>query len=174
MRPTNPLWYLAAFLIALASTMAATVVAAGAWQPVRDATITPVTEVAQAQSHTLAVFSDIRQPDRDITCEAVGTDKRHTPIPAAPIDLTVDDEGNPWYLIGLLREGADGLKLQCTPRDKRVDNATYGYAVVSGYADRTNTGKGIAILGVTLGGAFGAYVFWCRRERRKEAAHASA
>lgn len=174
MRPTNPLWYLAAFLLALGSVMAATVVAAGAWQPVRDATIVPVTQPADAQSRTLAVFSDIRQPDRGVTCEAVGPDKQRTAIPAAPIDLTVDNEGNQWHLIGLLREGADGLKISCTPRDKRVDNASYGYAAVSGYADRTNTGKGIAILGATLGAALGAYVLWCRRERRKETTHESA
>ena len=44
MKQTSPLWYLAAFLLVLATSVLAIVVAAGAWDPVREASVTPVGE----------------------------------------------------------------------------------------------------------------------------------
>jgi hypothetical protein len=168
-KPVNPLWYLAAFFFALCTVVIGTVVAAGAWDPVREVTVSPTTTRADAQARTLVVFTDILQPDRHITCRATGRDKQAVDIPPAKLDITVDDEGNQWHLIGLLTEGADGMKVHCTPRDKRVDNASYGWATVTGFESRANKAKGIGILGVTLGAAFAGYVFYCRRQTRKEA-----
>lgn len=167
MKPTNPLWYLAAFLIALSSWMVATIIAAGAWQPVRDATLTPVTQRVDASRQSLAVFTDIVQPERAVTCRATGPGKKITDIPKAAIDITVDDDGNQWYLIGLLREGSDGLKVTCIPRDRRVDDATYAYAAVTGFSSKVNTGKGIAILGSTVGGGLAIFTLYTRRQVRK-------
>jgi hypothetical protein len=169
-KPTNPLWYLAAFLIALGSVMAATAVAAGAWQPVRDATVSPTLARADASGKSLAVFTDIVQPDRDISCQATDLNKKVIQIPNKDLDITVDDNGDRWHLIGMLRDGSNGLKVHCTPRDRKSDNATYAYAVVTGYDSKVNTGKGIAILGATIGAALGAYTYYCRRQRRQELA----
>src|SRR5690349_4914839 len=93
-KPVNPLWYLTAFLFALGSVVLATVVAAGAWDPVRAVTVTPTTVHADAQGKTLVVFTDILQPDRDVTCRATGRDKKPVDIPAAALDIQVDNEGN--------------------------------------------------------------------------------
>jgi hypothetical protein len=167
-KPVNPLWYLAAFLVALASVMIGTVVAAGAWDPVREVTVSPTTVRADANGKTLVVFTDIVQPDRNVACRATDRDKKSVDIPPAALEIRVDNEGNQWHLIGLLKEGSDGLKVRCTPRDKRVDNASYGWAAVSGMESRVNTASGIGALGVATGAAFAAYVFYCRRQRRKE------
>ena len=174
MKPVNPLWYLAAFLFALGSVMIGTVVAAGAWDPVREVTVSPTTTWADAQGKTLVVFSDIVQPDRHITCRATGRDKKPVAVPPAALDITVDNEGNQWHLIGLLSEGVNDMRVQCTPRDKRVDNASYGWATVTGFESRANKANGIGVLGVALGAVFAGYVFYCRRQQRREAVHGLA
>ncbi len=168
MKPINPLWYLAAFLIALGSVMIGAVVAAGAWDPVRDVTVSPTTVRADAAGKSLAVFTDIVQPDRDVACQATTPDKKRITIPPPALDITVDNEGNQWHLIGMLNDGYNGLKVRCAPRDKRVDNASYGFATVPGFESRANAGNGVGWIGAGIGALLAGYVFYCRRERRKE------
>ncbi|AXT86591.1 hypothetical protein C6I20_16400 [Aeromicrobium sp. A1-2] len=168
MRPTNPLWYLAAFVVALGSVMIGTVVAASAWDPVREVTVSPTTTRADAADGSVAVFTDIVQPDRSVGCRATTPGKKKVPVPDAALDITVDNDGNQWHLVGLLSDGSNGLKIQCSPEDKRVDNATYGFAVVSGFQSRANTGNGIGVLGVAVGAVFAGYIFYSRRQSRKE------
>lgn len=169
MRLTNPLWYLAAFLLAIGSAMAAAAVAASAFDPVRDATVVPVAERVDAKGSSLAVYTDIVQTDRDVACHARGLDKRRVEIPDKGVDIRAQSDGSTWHLIGLLEEGRDGLKVVCTPRDRRIDNASYGYAVVDDYQSTIQNGKGIAILGVTIGAGLGAYVYVSRRRARRDA-----
>jgi hypothetical protein len=170
-RLTNPLWYLAAFLLAIGSAMAATAVAASAFDSVRDATVTPVTERIDAKGSTLAVYTDLVQPDRDISCRGrYGEgDRGRIVIPGKGVDVTAQGDGTTWHLIGLLERGRDGLRIVCTPTDKRVDNAAYGYATVTGYDSAVNNGKGIASIGAAAGVVLGAWVFWCRRRARRDA-----
>lgn len=170
-RLTNPLWYLAAFLLAIGSAMAATAVAASAFDPVRDAVVAPVTERVDAAGTTLAIYTDIVQPDRDINCRGRygDGDKGRIEIPDKGIDVTAQGDGTRWHLIGLLEKGRDGLRIVCTPADERVDNAIYGYATVTGYGSRVNNGRGIAYIGVAAAVAFAALVFWTRRRARQEA-----
>lgn len=168
MRLTHPLWYLAAFLFAIGSTIAAMAVAASAFDPIRDATVVPVTERADAKGGTLAVFTDIVQTDRQVACHARGLDKRRVEIPGKGVDISAQSDGTTWHLIALLTEGRDGLRVVCTPQDRKIDNASYGYAVVDGYGSAVRNGKGIAILGVTIGAGLGAYVYYCRRQVRAE------
>ncbi len=164
---TSPLWYLAAFFIALGGATLAIVVAAGAWDPVRDATVTPVGERVDAANKSVAVFTDIVQPDRDVTCRATGPGKKVTDIPAAKLSLTVTNGTDEWYLIGMLPEGDKDQQIACTPRDRRVDDATYTYAAVTGFASRGNAGKGIAILSTAIGFVLAVYTFYVRRQQRK-------
>ena len=168
MRPINPLWYLAAFVVALGSLMIGTAVAASAWNPVREVTVTPTSVRADAAGKSLAVFTDIVQTDRDVSCRAVDRDKDVTEIPDAALDIMVDNEGNQWHLIGMLPEGANALQIRCTPRDRRVDNASYGFAAVPGFESRANVGNGIGVLGAATGALFAGYVFYSRRQHRKE------
>ncbi|MBC7631958.1 hypothetical protein [Aeromicrobium sp.] len=175
MKPTNPLWYLAAFLFALVSVMGATVVAAGGWTPVRESTVTPTSnEHAEAAGKSLAVFTDVLQPDRVVTCRGTGPGKKVIEIPGKGVDIIADSDGTRWHLIALLRDGSNGLRVRCTPRDRRPDNASYGFAAVTGYDSAVNNGKGVAVLGGTVGLGFAAYVYYCRRSRRKESADESA
>ncbi len=168
MKPTSPLWYLVSLFIALGASVVSIVIAAGAWDPVRDATVTPVGERFDATNQSVAVYTDIVQPDRDITCRATGADKKVTEIPAAKLALTVNNGSDQWHLIAMLNEGGKNQAITCTPRDRRVDDATYTYAVVDGFASRANTAKGISILGLAVGVGLAGYTFHVRRQKRKE------
>lgn len=173
MRLTNPLWYLASFLLAIGSTMIASAVAASAFDDVRGATLTPVSERVDAKDKTLAVFSN--DADRGaIACRGRDRKKVRVEIPDKDVGVTAQSEGETWYLIALLEEGRDGLRIVCTPESKRPDTAGYAYATVDSYAGTVNTGKGIAVLGVTAGALGAAYVYWCRRTAKKDARLAAA
>lgn len=171
MRLTNPLWYLAAFLLAIGSAMAGTAVAASAFDPVRDATVTPITERVDAKGATLAIYTDIVQTERDILCRGRygAEDRGRVVIPDKGVDVTAQGDGTRWHLIALLEDGRDDLRIVCTPQDKRVDNASYGYATVTGYGSRVNNGRGIAYLGVAISAVLAGWIFWCRRQARAQA-----
>jgi hypothetical protein len=169
-KPISPLWYTAAFLFALGSIMVGAAVASGGWTPVKHATVLSIPTRVAAEDKSVAVFTDIVQPDRHITCTATRPDKTVTTILKPGLAVTVTSGSEQWHLIGLLRDGFDELKLACTPRDKRHDDATYGYAAVTGFESRYNAGKGISILGVTIGLGGWAYVYYLRRRRRLYAA----
>lgn len=82
--------------------------------------------------------------------------------------MTARFQGETWYLISLIEDGRDGLRVVCQPESDRPDTAGYSFAVVSSYTGTVNNGKGLAVLGVAAGGLLGAYVFWCRRAARRE------
>jgi len=175
-RLTNPLWYLVAFTLAIGTLMAAAAVAASAFDPIRDATVVPITERVDAQGTTLAVYTDIVQDNRTISCRGRygADDKGRVPIPNKGVAITAQGDGTRWTLIGLLEKGRDGLRIVCTPDDKRVDNASYGYATVTGYQSTVNNGRGIGYLGVTAAAVLAGWVFWCRREARRDRLAATA
>ena len=55
-----------------------------------------------------------------------------------------------------------------------MDDATYTYAAITGFASKANTAKGISILGTTLGVGLAGYTFYTRRKVRLAAALAEA
>jgi hypothetical protein len=166
--PPSPLWYLGALAITLASWVVGVAVAGGAWDAVRSAPITSANQALQAKGESIAVFTDVLQTERRITCSMVDVvrDAEPEPIPPAPIALTVDDDGSTWNLVAFAPEGRDNVTIACTPRDRRVDNAQYAYAAVDGFIERARTGN-FVILGGFLGGvALAILVFVLRRRRR--------
>ncbi len=164
---TSPFSYLVAVLVVLVGWVGATAVAAGAWDPVREASLTPVTEKrADADDRSLAVFTDIVQPDRQVACRVRDTQDVATDVPAAAIDVVVDRDGTQWHLIGMLPRGRDGLKVRCVPKDRRVDNATYSYAVVDGFTSRGKQGQAVAAVGLLGGIGLAAATFVARRRAR--------
>jgi len=168
-RPVNPLWYLAALLLALGGWVGATVVAAGAWDGVRAADVKPLSGKISAENRTVAVFTDIQQPERQISCRATeGKNDKPTDVPAAGLDITVTSDGGEWHLIGLLPDAPPSMTLACTPLDKRVDNASYAYAAVDGFG-RANTGRGIAALAAAVGAALAIWTFISRRRAKQTA-----
>lgn len=163
---TSPFGYLAAVLVVLGGWVLATVVAAGAWDTVREATPVTITdERVDAAGSSLAVFTDIDQPTLDITCTATPEDGEPIEIEEAAIDIAVDTDGRRWQLINLLPEGQDGLAIACAPADDRTDSASYAYAVVDGFASRGERGQAIATTGLIAAVALGIWTFHCRRTR---------
>lgn len=168
MRLTNPLWYLAAFLLALGSAMAGTAVAATAFDPVRNATVIATSERVDAAGKTLAVFTNDEEHG-DIRCRAQGRDKKRIEIPQKLVGVTAKNQGETWYLIAVLPDGKDDLKVSCSPTGSRPDTAGYAHAAVSGYTSAATNGRGIAILGATAGALLGGLVYWSRRNQKREA-----
>jgi hypothetical protein len=156
-----------ALFIALIGLIAGFSVAAGAWDRVEHTGITSASGPVDAAGQSVAVFTDVKQPERRVSCEAT-VRKASTPVPPASLALVVNDDGNEWYLIGFIEDGRDGMEIRCAPRDKRPDNATYAYSVVDGFNDRANTGKGIAYLALSAGTGLAIWTFIARRRRSHE------
>ena len=144
-------------------------VAAQAWDPVEEATITSAGGPVDAAGQSLAVFTDVVQPERRITCtwKAEGREKA-APILPPTRDLTVRDDGSEWFLIAFERNARDDMVVTCTPRDKRADNATYAFSVVDGFNSRAQTGNIIVIVGTFSGIALAIWTFIARRRRTTE------
>ncbi|MFT4299703.1 MAG: hypothetical protein QM597_08730 [Aeromicrobium sp.] len=164
MRLTNPLWYLAAVLVAIAGSMVGTAIAASAWDGVRDAVVEPATEPINAAGHSLAIFTDQLQPERDIACRSRPADQPEaegTALSKASIDIVVDRNGSQWHLIALAAEGRDGVIVSCLPADGAADSAAYGYAVFDG-SDKIDRGTQVGALSLAAGLVLAGFVFWCR------------
>jgi hypothetical protein len=169
-RLVSPLWYLAALVVVLGGWMAGTVVAAGAWDRVREAPLQNVTERVDAGGASLAVLTDVRQPERDVTCTASARGKgaEPVPLPDAELDLSVVDDGSTWYLIAFDKDGRDDVAVRCTPRDRQADSASYRVAVAEGWQDRASAGNGVAWLLTAAGIALAVATWWSRRRRPQE------
>lgn len=165
--PPSPLWYLGALALILASWVVGVAVAGGAWDSVRAASITSANQALQAEGESIAVFTDVVQAERRITCSMVDVvrDAQPVAIPPAPIALTVEDDGSTWTLVAFEPEGRDNVTVSCAPRDKQVDNAQYAYATVDGFVERARAGN-LVILGGFLGGAALAIIVVVLRRRR--------
>lgn len=168
----SPFGYLVAVLFVLLGWVAATMIAAGAWNPVREANVTPTTEKkADGAGHTIAVYTDIPQPERTITCVADGPEKKQsTTIPKAKIDVITEVDGTEWHLVALEPNGRDGVTITCTPKDRKIDNAAYSYAVIDGFTSRGRTAQIVAFLGLFAGVGLAAATFMTRRRQQKEGA----
>jgi len=166
-RPPSPTWYLAALALPLAGWIVGVAVAGGAWNAVRDAPITSANQALQAKGESIAVFTDVVQTDRRITCSMVDVVRDATPesMPAAPIALTVNDDGETWNLVAFEPEGRDNVTVSCAPKDGRVDNAQYAYATVDGFVERARAGN-FVILGGLFGGIVLAGIVFVKRRRR--------
>ncbi|HUP99900.1 MAG TPA: hypothetical protein VM093_05510, partial [Aeromicrobium sp.] len=145
-------------------------VAGGAWDTVRNAPISSANEALQAEGESIAVFTDVVQADRRITCAMtnVVTDSQAVTIPPSPIGLTVEDDGTTWHLVAFQPEGRDGVTVSCTPKDERVDNAQYAYATVHGFMERARIGNAIILVGLLIAIATSAVVFIRRRRALRQ------
>lgn len=157
-------------MLALGGWVVAMVVAAGAWDTVREAPVAPVDQPLDASGQSVAVFTDVVEPERKVTCtQTTAADrkakKKPKPIPEAGIQLVVTDDGNEWHLIGFEADGRNDMAIRCTPADKRSDNATYAFSTVDGFTPRANTGNGIATIATALGIGLAIWTFITRRRR---------
>lgn len=143
-------------------------VAAGAWDAVRDAPVTAVNQPLDASGKSVAVFTDVVQPERRVTCTQTTeadrrADKKPKPIPVASLEIVVTDDGNEWHLIGFEPNGRNDMAIRCTPDDEASDNAAYAFSTVDGFTSRANTGNGIAIIGTALAIGLAIWTFIARR-----------
>lgn len=161
----SPLWYLATVALALIGWMVGVAVAGSAWDTVRTASISSANEPLQADGASVAVFTDVVQSNRLITCSAKHPRGGARLIQAAPIALTVDDDGETWHLIALEPDGSDNLSITCAPKDRLPDNAQYAFAIVDGFSRRVTIGS-VIIVSTIAGAIVGAgVVFWRRRKQ---------
>ena len=173
-RLINPLWYLAALTIALGGQVVGTAIAASSWDAVRDAPLVNVSEPVDATGASVAVFTDVPQPDRDIRCVATETaadadDAEPVDVPEAPLDLTAVADGTTWHLVGFLLDPPDAeVRVACAAQDGAGDSASYTASTPEGVGDRANLGNGIAWLFTLAGIVLAIYVFTSRRRHRKE------
>ncbi len=175
MRPTSPLWYLLALLLALGSWMAAVAVAAGDWDPMRTAEVTPARErtPADASAGRLAVYTDTVQPDRDLTCVAFQGEKdaREAHRLGDPgVELTTEQDGITWHLVALSEPGTrrDGVAIRCSMDDDVVDTAAYAWALVPDPSD-ARTGQGIGVLGTAVAVGLAGWTAFARHRVRAAA-----
>ena len=157
-------------MLALAGWVVATVVAAGAWDAVREAPVAVVDRPLNAGGQSVAVFTDVVQPERTITCEQTTeadrkAEKKPKRIPKASLQLVVTDDGSEWHLIGFEPDGRNDMAIRCRPAGKGSDNATYAFSVVDGFSSRANTGNGIAIISTALAIGLAIWTFIARRRR---------
>lgn len=169
MRLTSPLWYLAAVAIALGGSITGTAIAAGAWDGVRTATISPATEPVDAAGHTLAIFTDQPQEGREITCTTRPADQPEATgdeVKAAALDIVVEQRGTDWHLLALQPDGKDGVTVSCLPSDGKADTALYGFAVVDGF-ESADRGASIGSLSLGVALVLAGLVFWQRRRAHR-------
>lgn len=168
MRLTNPLWYLAAIALSITAVMVGVSVAAGAWDEVKAARVTPITGPIDAGGKTLVVYSDqieddVRYPCTTTPASDPEADPRELETPA--IDVTTDGDGRTWTLIAIESDGQDGSVVSCRRDDDKTDTNNYGYALVDGFA-ATGRGLAIAVGGFVLSAALAIWVAISRRRLR--------
>jgi hypothetical protein len=164
---THAGWYAVALVIAAVSCVAAMVIAASAYTPIREAMVTPTVDRADARGKTLAVYTN-DENHADVECYARDRKKRRIDIPAKSVDAVTYVQGASWYLLALLPEGRNNLKITCRPTTDRPDTANYAFATIDGFTSAASNGRTVAMVGSGAGAAL-AGVVWYRRSRRSDA-----
>lgn len=163
-KPLSPLWYLAALALALVGWNVGVAVAGGAWDQVRAAPITSANQPLAAEGSSVAVFSDAMQADLGIRC-IWRTDRAWHRMPAAPVPLTVDDDGLTWQLVAFEIAGHDDMQVRCHTTRGRTEHAQFATAVVDGFTHRAMTGNLITLASVAIAGVGAGVIFLIRRRR---------
>jgi len=157
-------WYAVGAAVATLGWVIAVAFTAGVWDELRESEITPVGQPFDASGRTVAVLTDLPQPGRDVTCEAVGPKKKRTAIAdQGVIDVTVTTDGTRWHLIALMPSGRDQMNVRCKPGDELSDSAGYGYAVIDDLDARDASGRFIAWGSGVIGLAIAGVTAWRRR-----------
>jgi hypothetical protein len=165
--PTSPAWYLVALAVFAIGWNGGVWWAGTAWDLVREAPITSANQALQAEGKSIAVFTDVVQANRQITCalSSVVREDRPQPIDPAPIPLTVEDDGATWTLVAFEHEGKNNVTVACAPKDRQVDNAQYAYATIDGFNTRLWTGNIISMAAIVVALAVAIVVFRIRRRQ---------
>jgi hypothetical protein len=165
--PTSPAWYLVALAVFAIGWNGGVWWASTAWDQVREAQITSANQALQAEGKSIAVFTDVVQANRQITCvmSDVVREARPQPIDPAAIPLTVEDDGATWTLIAYEHDGRNNVTVACAPKDRQVDNAQYAYATIDGYNTRLWTGNIVSMASIVVALAVGIMIYRIRRRQ---------
>lgn len=167
------MWYLVALLLVLGGWVAAAAIAASDWNDLKSAEVTilndgkevPVTE------RGVALFTDITQ-DRDVTCRS--TPPKAITLEAPRFELTTEGGDRTWHLLSVSKDAKAGdYRIDCTPRDRMSDTATYGYAELPDFRN-ANTGNGVGSMATFTAVIIAGWCWWGRRTERKLASYESA
>lgn len=156
-------WYAVATLIAVVAWAVGTAYAASAWDPLQEATVTPLGQTIDPGGDDVAVFTDLPQPERQVRCFA-RADGPQLRVPATPVEVVVDSDGSSWHLLGVLRDAPDGLHVACAPTDRATDTARYATAVVD-LSSRVGAGRAIGWGGFVVGSLLAGATLVARTRR---------
>ena len=127
---TRRSWYLLAIAIPLFAWILSTAQLASRWDSVHDAKPIPLGAAFDAEGQSVAVFTDFRQPDREIICSVTRPKDQRGELSRPPVDVSVDYDSTRWHLVAMAEDGHEKMNLRCGPADKLTDGATYACAVV--------------------------------------------
>lgn len=172
---TNPLLYAAAIWIVVLGWIAAAPVMASSWNDLRTSGVTQLGngKKVDVTAQGVAFFTDIDQ-ERGVTCRSKPASALH--IQGGKVDIVNSDGGHKWHLLSRTIDAKPGsYSVACTPNDKGVDTANYGYAAMpASFASRKNIGKGIGTIATFAAALLAAWTWWGRRTDRKLASRESS
>lgn len=165
---TNPLMYAAAIWIVVLGWIAAAPVMASSWSDLRTSTVTQIDHGTKVEvtGQGVAFFTDIDQ-ERDVTCRSKPDGALR--IQGGKVDITNSDGDHKWRLLSRTIDAKPGsYSVACTPKDKGVDTANYGYsAMPTTFDSRKNIGKGIGTIATFAALILAGWTWWGRRTDRK-------
>ena len=85
------------------------------------------------------------------------------------VDITNNQGDQKWHLLSRTIDAKPGsYSVACTPKDKGVDTANYGYASMpETFGSRKNIGKGIGSVATFAAIILAGWTWWGRRTDRK-------
>ena len=171
---TNPLCYLAALFLLLGGWIAAAPILAAPWQDLKTASVTGFEsgKKIEVTDRGIALFTDIVQ-ERDVTCRS--KPEANLTIRGARFDLANNTGDHTWHLLSTTTSAKAGsYTVACTPKDRAVDTASYGYAELPSFRSAGRNGRGVGILATTAAALLAAWTYWGRRQKRKFSSYESA
>lgn len=165
---TNPLMYAVAIWLVVLGWIAAAPIMASSWNDLRTASVTQLEngKKIDVTAQGVAFFTDIDQ-GRDVTCRSKPDTALR--IQGGKVDIANDDGDHTWHLLSRTIDAKAGsYAVACTPKDKGVDTANYGYAAMPGsFQSRKNIGKGIGSIATFAAIILAGWTWWGRRTDRK-------
>ena len=171
---TNPLCYLAALFLVLGGWIAAAPILAAPWQELKTASITGFDsgKKIDVTERGVAIFTDIVQ-ERDVSCRSNPAGALN--LRGTRFDLANDNGDHRWHLLSTTTSAKAGsYAVACTPKDRALDTASYGYAELPSFSSAGRNGRGIGILATTAAAILAAWTYWGRRQERKFSSNESA
>ncbi len=160
--------YAAAIWIVVLGWIGAAPIMASSWNDLRTSSVTQLGNGKKVDitASGVAFFTDIDQ-DRGVTCHSKPDGALQ--IQGGKVDITNNQGDQKWHLLSRTIDAKPGsYSVACTPKDKGVDTANYGYAAMpDSFRSRKNIGKGIGSVATLAAIILASWTWWGRRTDRK-------